>query len=268
VLFLPSASAPALVLVSTSLQPGLPGPAWAGLAPSNIPRSRHWDLRASDAFVDVDFITFAPWQTSQQALLPIAVNISAPGLFLNGSKGRLSVLLPPTVRFRKPPAGTLHQLQTAVGSRFVRVEGTDVLPLKRWIVAAFKSDDVGGSARGVGLLNRSSPAPPTPSPIVCKNCLWPSWSWDTVGLKTCWPEEGPVGETNWTSGKFADNHLIAGCKQLKLRNPQITCIFYHDSERMWTNDQAFDVPGGHFLPPGERPGPGTMGSPGQNWNPT
>jgi hypothetical protein len=141
-LLLPSASAPALVLVSPSLQPGVPGPAWPGLAPSNLPRGRHWDLRAAGAFVDVDFRTFAPWQASQQEVLPIAVNISAPGLLLNGSKGRLAgVVLPATVRFSKPPSGTLQQLQLTVGSRFVRVEGAGVLPLKRWVVAAFKSDD-------------------------------------------------------------------------------------------------------------------------------
>ena len=84
---------------------------------------------------------------------------------------------------------------------------------------------------------------------------------------SCWPEEGPVGRTNWTNGLYADDHLIAGCKQLKARNPRIACIFYHDSERMWTNDQAFDVSPGRFLPPGAWPGPGKTGHPAQNWNP-
>ena len=118
-------------------KPGAPGPAWAGLAPSNIPRSRYWDLRVPGSFVDVNFSTFAPWQAGEQLRQSYVVNISAPGLLLNGSKGRLSVVLPTTVRFSKPPRDTLYQLQTGTGSRFVRVEGANVLPLKRWVVAAF-----------------------------------------------------------------------------------------------------------------------------------
>ena len=117
----------------------------------------------------------------------------------------------------------------------------------------------------------AAPTPtPTPSPVVCKGCVKPSWSWDTLGhmafthtcnqsgpwseaaldvisrfplfnherfmaqhqrcfelcgaamgqrnnpcAASCWPEEGPVGRTNWTNGLYADDHLIAGCKQLK-----------------------------------------------------
>ena len=169
----------------------------------------------------------------------------------------------------------------------------------------------------------AAPSPPTPSPVICKGCVKPAWSWDTVGhmafthtcnqsgpwseaaldvisrfplfnherfmaqrqrcfelcgpamfqrnnpcVATCWPEEGPAGRTNWSHGQYADDHLIAGCKQLKQRNPRLACIFYHDSERMWTNDQAFDVSPGRFLPPGATPGPGKTGHPAQNWNPT
>ena len=34
-----------------------------------------------------------------------------------------------------------------------------------------------------------------------------------------------------------EDHTIAALRQLKQRNPNISTIFYHDSGRMWTNDQ-------------------------------
>ena len=228
VLFLPSGSAPALVVVSASLQPGPPGPAWAGLAPSNIPRARHWDLRATGAFVDVDFSAFAPWQQGSQQ--PVEVNISAPGLLLNNSAGVLSgVVLPATVRFSKP-SSTLPQLQAAAGSRFVRVEGDDVLPLKRWVVAAFKSDDV-------------PPAVQQP-PIVARP---PRWGWASLGemaflhagdpdpytaSQLALVKRFPMVQFDKKQGlsrmpnASTEDRIIAGARLVKQAEPTVTTLMY------------------------------------------
>ena len=53
----------------------------------------------------------------------------------------------------------------------------------------------------------------------------------------CTVEEAPVGLTADGTGKFVEDHTLAALKQLKERNPKITTIFYHDTGRMWTNDQ-------------------------------
>ena len=53
----------------------------------------------------------------------------------------------------------------------------------------------------------------------------------------CTVEEAPIGLTAHATGKFVEDHTIAALKQLKQRNPNITTIFYHDTGRMWTNDQ-------------------------------
>jgi hypothetical protein len=53
----------------------------------------------------------------------------------------------------------------------------------------------------------------------------------------CTVEEAPLGLTAHATGKYVEDHTIAALKQLKQRNPNITTIFYHDTARMWTNDQ-------------------------------
>ena len=87
-------------------------------------------------YVDVRFETFAPWQQHQhqQQQQVSVVIIEAPSLLLNGSLGLLSgVTLPAVVRFSRDPAEKEPML-LAQGSRFVRVSGDGVLPLKRWVV--------------------------------------------------------------------------------------------------------------------------------------
>jgi hypothetical protein len=54
----------------------------------------------------------------------------------------------------------------------------------------------------------------------------------------CTTEEAPVGLTTDADGTFVEDHTLAAMKQLKARNPNISTIFYHDSARMWTNDQV------------------------------
>lgn len=77
----------------------------------------------------------------------------------------------------------------------------------------------------------------------------------------CTVEEAPLGLTADATGKFVEDHTLAALKQLKQRNPNITTIFYHDTGRMWTNDQPS---AGHGAPDSGR-------VPAQNtkyWNPT
>ena len=53
----------------------------------------------------------------------------------------------------------------------------------------------------------------------------------------CTTEEAPLGLTADARGLFVEDHTIAALRQLKSRNPNMATIFYHDSARMWTNDQ-------------------------------
>ena len=50
-------------------------------------------------------------------------------------------------------------------------------------------------------------------------------------------EEAPLGLTTDGRGLFVEDHALAALRQLKARNPSMNTIFYHDSGRMWTNDQ-------------------------------
>jgi hypothetical protein len=47
-----------------------------------------------------------------------------------------------------------------------------------------------------------------------------------------------VGATADGRGLYVEDHTVAALRQLKQRNPNISTIFYHDSGRMWTNDQV------------------------------
>lgn len=53
----------------------------------------------------------------------------------------------------------------------------------------------------------------------------------------CTTEEAPMGTTADARGLYVEDHTTAALRQLKARNPNISTIFYHDSARMWTNDQ-------------------------------
>ena len=54
---------------------------------------------------------------------------------------------------------------------------------------------------------------------------------------SCTVEEAPLGLTADARGKFVEDNTAAALMQLKSRNPNMSTIFYHDSARMWTNDQ-------------------------------
>ena len=63
------------------------------------------------------------------------------------------------------------------------------------------------------------------------------WSQQTARPANCTVEEAPVGLTDAATGLYVEDHAIAALRQLKRRNPKLAAIFYHDSGRMWTNDQ-------------------------------
>eukprot|EP01050_Picozoa_sp_SAG11_P003464 SAG11_NODE_196_length_12778_cov_6.887767_4_plen_152_part_00 len=91
-------------------------------------------------------------------------------------------------------------------------------------------------------------SPPAGSPTLATGC-------------NCTVEEAPLGLTAHATGQFVEDHTVAALQQLKRRNPNITTIFYHDTGRMWTNDQPS---AGHGAPASGR-------VPAQNtrsWNPT
>ena len=137
VVLLPTVRTPALV-VARALQPtNSSAGAWPGLPPSMQPRPLRWML-AGGKFVDVLFEAFAPWKTRGGAML--TVEVSAPGLTLNGSASGLELELPALVRFTRPPNATISRAALGMGSRFVRVVGRGVLPLKRWVVVDAASD--------------------------------------------------------------------------------------------------------------------------------
>ena len=156
---IPTVRAPGLV-VAAGLEPGLPGPAWPGLSPANIPRARHWALSGqAGSCVTVQFQAFAPWRTTagqrqQQQGGRFLVNISAPGLLLNGTRTRLqNVVLPVTVSFSRLLASEERApLLRNMGSRYVLVTGPDVLPFKRWVVvsAASATNEAAGGGGGSG----------------------------------------------------------------------------------------------------------------------
>ena len=135
VVLLPTLQTPALV-VAKALQPtNSSSGGWPGNPPSLQPRPLHWNL-AGGKFVDVLFQSFAPWATPTSRAAALAVAISAPGLALNGSVGVLTAELPAVVRFTRAfgPNVTTSRAALEMGSRFVRVVGSGVLPLKRWVV--------------------------------------------------------------------------------------------------------------------------------------
>jgi hypothetical protein len=138
--FLPTRAAPALVL-APSLQPppnASTTPAWSGLSLENIPRPLHWDLSAAGSYVDVEFELFAPWQTAQVGDQATYVTIEAPTLKLNESDQKIVTTLPARVRFSKPVGEDAPEaMLVAQGSRYVRVSGVGVMPLKRWVVVRF-----------------------------------------------------------------------------------------------------------------------------------
>ena len=63
------------------------------------------------------------------------------------------------------------------------------------------------------------------------------WNQQTARPSTCTVEEAPIGLTDAATGLYVEDHAVAALQQLKRRNPKIATIFYHDSGRMWTNDQ-------------------------------
>jgi hypothetical protein len=71
----------------------------------------------------------------------------------------------------------------------------------------------------------------------------------------CTCEEAPFSSTPDARGLYVEDHTLAALRQLKRRNPNISTIFYHDSGRMWTNDQIANW---------GRVGPQTS----KYWNPT
>lgn len=72
----------------------------------------------------------------------------------------------------------------------------------------------------------------------------------------CAAEEGPSGLTPTATGRYVEDHAIAALAQIKARSRGKTAtIFYHDSGRMWTNDQPSGM---GRVPP----------QPSRYWNPT
>ena len=53
----------------------------------------------------------------------------------------------------------------------------------------------------------------------------------------CTVEEAPPGLTTDARNLYVEDNTLAALKQIKQRNPNVSTIFYHDSARMWTNDQ-------------------------------
>ena len=85
------------------------------------------------------------------------------------------------------------------------------------------------------------------------HCRPTSWAHGTPA--GCPSEEGPIGLTPHTSGLYVEDHAIAALRQIKQRSAGKTAtIFYHDSGRMWTNDQPS--------------GMGRVPVSAANWNPT
>lgn len=63
-------------------------------------------------------------------------------------------------------------------------------------------------------------------------------SWPHGAPGGCSPEEGPKGLTTAMTGLYVEDHAIAALRQIKEGSKGKTAtIFYHDSGRMWTNDQ-------------------------------
>ena len=66
----------------------------------------------------------------------------------------------------------------------------------------------------------------------------PNHTWAHGAPVGCATEEGPMGPTPATTGQYVEDHAMAALRQIKERSGgKAATIFYHDSGRMWTNDQ-------------------------------
>ena len=50
-----------------------------------------------------------------------------------------------------------------------------------------------------------------------------------------------AGATSAATGRFVEDHAVAALRQIKRRNANVSTVLYHDSMRMWTNDQVAGI---------------------------